>query len=146
MNMNISSAIESLLKWFNDNDSFNINTNFKELFPNYVSNTPEADKAAILCALDELIDAKILKKKEINNEDYWILTQPLSSVSQNITLNSQTCLIISEIINKTRETSENFNSQISYCNPLEITEKDILTSIAILSELAKNNNNNNNNI
>ena len=144
--MTIIESAHLLLEWFQKNDAFNLEDHFKELLPNHISLSLEADKASIICALGELEKNEILKPAEIEknkfNKKYWILAKPLASFDQNVTLSYNTCLILSEIAKKAAEHSGNSDILI---NPSQITEKDILLILQLLMQEAQVNLNKGNN-
>jgi len=137
--MTILESSELLLQWFQRNDSFNFEDNFKELIPNYLSETPEADKASILCALKSLEENKAVKCSIVNKQEYYVLIRPFETMEQNVSIGYNTILVLTEI---TRKTSENTNNKDMLIDPLNITEKDILVVLNILMTAAKLNINN----
>lgn len=138
--MTVLEATELLLSWFYKNNSFNIDTEYKKLLPSHISDTPEADMVAVLCALKELRENNIIKSDEIKGKIYYVLTRSLDSIPQNIQLSSSTCLMIAEIASKTCKIMGKTDISI---NPLNITENDLLIALSITNELNNNKNNNN---
>lgn len=130
--MTVNESIHNLFIWFSKNDSFNLEENFKSLFPNYLSDTLDADKASLICALKELEKNNIVRTSSFNKKDYYIIDAPLNTLSQNVSLSASTCMAISDIINKTKVTMERDELSI---NPLQINETDILTALSILADL-----------
>lgn len=132
--MTIISTTEKLLLWFSKHDSFNIDNDFKELYPLHVSETPEADKAAVIASLEELITNGALKKASISKKDYYILIRPINSFVQSLTISPITSLLVTGIL---REYSELTGNKDILPNPLQLSEQDILTTITILRESNK---------
>lgn len=134
--MTISEATLKLYEWFLKNDSF-CETDFISVIS--ISETPEADRAAVLGALKELENSTILKKisfspKGSKEVDYWILTKKLALLSQSVELSAKTAFYISEIINKYCDT---FNIESERCDPSSISEKDIQNVIKIFGEIGE---------
>ena len=134
--MTISEATLKLYEWFLKNDSF-CEANFISVIS--ISETPEADRAAVLGALKELENSTILKKisfspKGSKEVDYWILTKKLALLSQSVELSAKTAFYISEIINKYCDT---FNIESERCDPSSISEKDIQNVIKIFGEIGE---------
>jgi hypothetical protein len=130
--MNVITATEHLIKWFETNDGFSISRDFKSLFPNYISDTPENDKAALLAALEELSNNSIIRKAAFNKLDYYILIKPLIHLNQNVTISYMTIKLLSNILNTASEKLQ--NKEITF-DPLRIEEKDILLAFTLMNEL-----------
>lgn len=123
--MSIVEASQYLLKWFGSNHSFELNRDYKKLL--IVSEDDEqAIKAAINIALSEFETAKVIKSHEFENKTerkkYWILNKPFSAYDQSVTLDLNTCINISDIINAYCEKIKNFQY---VSDPLNIQSLDV---------------------
>jgi hypothetical protein len=130
--MTIYEAGGLLYEWFSENDSYNPDEDYKKLV--LVSENPEEDRAAILCSLDSFVEASVVKKKEMEGKEYWILTKKFSATEQDILITAQTALSIHSYV---RMYVDNTGLQDDYeCDPLNISEKDLqilMSAIKILS-------------
>lgn len=133
--MTISESSQHMLKWFSKYDSFNLDEDFKILFPNHTSTTLEADKASIILSLEDYINIGILRKSSIKGKDYYVLIRPLTSLTQTLTLSNTTCSLINLLMQIVIEKSK--NKDINF-NPLQITDVDILTLLSVLTSEIKN--------
>jgi hypothetical protein len=114
--VNVFDASERVLDWFLKNDYFNIDEHFKNVC--LISDT-DADKAALILALEELEKEKIILKKEFDKKEFWVLVSPLLNREQKIPSSLMTNLAIAQKVN-----SINNNS---HCNPFSISENDLQT-------------------
>lgn len=135
--MTIITASQHLIEYYKKHDCFNLKGDFKRLFPNYISETPEEDKAAILAALEELVATTICRKSTIDKIDYYLLIRPISQLNQNVNLSSITIELICKILS---QASEKLKDQEISFDPLRLEEKDILLAITILNEVINANN------
>ncbi len=144
--MTIYESTDILLRWFSANNSFNLEDNFKALLPNYVSDTPEADRASLILGLKEMQESKLVNVTQIDGKDYYVLMRPFNTMSQNVNMSAEGALIISEIINVATQMPDDPNREENIIiNPLKLTEDDILLAIKLLSDLVKSNNSKRNN-
>jgi len=145
--MNIIESSHKLLEWFSENSSFNLEDSYKTLLPGHISETPEADKASILAALEELIINGVLKKADIGqevklaggktktvNKTYYILVRTLNSFNQTIQISPITSMVVYEIL---KQYSDATNNKDILPNVLQLSENDILTALTILKESTK---------
>lgn len=129
-NMTILEISNRLFEYFQENDSFSIEDNFKQII--LISENSAQEKALIKLALQKYVDAKMLSVPwACDNKVTWFLEKPLDQFEQNITISGPTINAISNIINEAtkQETS----------NCLNITEKDIQSLLLIINGLVKNN-------
>lgn len=129
--MTIIEASKELIPFFETNDSFNMESDFQRLFPQHITETPEADMAAVAAALELFREQNLLKKNTINNKDYYVLYQPLSNLTQNVTLSYITTKLVSDIL---YNSSKQLKDRDIEFNPLQLEEKDILLALSILHE------------
>ena len=121
--MTILEASTRILDYFTKNDYFLLDNDFKKIC--LISDT-DADKAAIIIAMEELAKQNFVFKREINGKEYWILSKPLLMQKQDVSISVELGVEISKIIDKIiPEGNEK-------CNPLNIQEGDIAHLIMIL--------------
>jgi len=132
--MTILEAYQNLNEYFNENTVLNLRRDFKKII--LVSEREADDKAAILCALEEMQKAGIIKPSVIENETYWVLFKPLEAFSQEVEINYLIAAGISSVINKVCETLRNDSDK---CDPKNITEKDLKNLIFIASKVSEEN-------
>ena len=122
--MNILEASQKLLSFFEENDHFDIDKNFKEIIT--IIGSQKADRAAILCALEELEKMELVKSREMKDgketKNYYILTRGLETYEQNITVSYQTSYMIASVVNSFCEKIEDKQDWVDIKN---IEEKDI---------------------
>lgn len=140
--MTIIEASDRLVKWYQKNDTFNFKDNYKSLMQSHITETEEADRAAILCALKSLEEHGAIKSAEIksdksDNEKYYILSRPFETIEQNVVLGYST---VSALCDIAKQASEMLDSDEIILDPMQITEQDILLIINILLEVAKRRN------
>lgn len=135
--MTIIEGSEKMLGWFTNNNYFTMK-DLPEIFPDIVD-IPESDKACILCALAELEKSNIIKSIDIGKIKYYILVKSLNLFEQNVQISYTTSSALCEIA---RQAAEKFKSKDLLIDPLNITEKDILTVLTVLIESIKRNDTN----
>lgn len=126
--MTVFEASTKLYLWFADNDSFNMDNNFKQVV--LVTETPDEDRAAIELGLKKWEEMNIVEK----SGDYWVLSRALASMDQNVTINSETALMISTFTAKYAET---IGDKTYACDPSNIQESDIQALIGLCNDLIK---------
>lgn len=126
--MTVFDASSSLYKWFAVRDSFNMKEHFMSLVP--ITETPNEDKAAILCGLKKWEEIKMIQR----SGDYWILNKKLSSLDQTVSISAETALVISSITSKYAEI---INNTSYFCDPFNINEKDVHVLLELCRELIK---------
>ena len=131
--MTINEAGGELYSWFSKNDCYVPDEDFNKLI--LLSNEPERDKAALLCALENFEEISLIKKKNEDSKDYWVLNKKFTSLEQNVSISPKIALFI---YNHVKTYSETAGLLEDYeCDPLNISEKDIavlLDMIKILSD------------
>ena len=127
-------VLESSLKlynWFSKKDSFCIEEDFIEIV--ILTETPERDKASMLCALDNLEKFEIVQSSKIKfgktERAVWTLRKPLESLPQTIDIDYTLALMIAEILNGC---AEKFNVKESMCDPSNVTPNN-LRDLALLA-------------
>lgn len=132
--MTIIEATHILIEWLQKHDSFCMKENFKEMMPGYVSETLDADYAAVECALQFLENDGIVKNANIKGHHYFVLVKPFESLDRNVAFCYNTILILCAI---GKQVAENMGNKEFILDPLNITEKDILMVLHMLLEAAK---------
>ena len=131
--MTIHEAGVYLYQWFSENDCYNPDEDYNKLV--LISETPNEDKAAIQCSLDSFEEASIIKKKKVDEGEYWVLQRKFATIEQNVPISAKTALSTCEYVRMYVEVA---GSEDEYeCDPSNITEKDIcilLNAIKILSK------------
>ena len=122
--MTILEASQKLLSFFEKNDHFELDKNFKEIIS--ITDSQRADRAAVLCALEELEKMELVKSREMKDgketKKYYILTRGLETYEQNITVTYQTAYMLSHVVNSFCEKIEDKQDWVDIKN---IEEKDI---------------------
>tara|TARA_Y100000361_G_C11125486_1_gene325673 strand:- start:417 stop:815 length:399 start_codon:yes stop_codon:yes gene_type:complete len=131
--MTIHEAGGYLYQWFSDNDCYSPEKDYNKLV--LISETNEEDQAAIECALESFEEASIVRKKEINNQTYWVLQKDFALIEQSIPISASTASIVYDHVKMYIDTA---GLRDEYqCDPLNISEKDVrilIDSIKILSK------------
>ena len=135
--MTILESTISLFDWFKNNDSFSIDdpVNLTKLKIN-----TEADIAAFTVSLDRLEKLEIIKGVEIQknkkNIKVYVLEKVMQNFNQSITLNGHTASRVSTCLN---DFCKKINDFTDLCDPLNITERDILNLVLISDFCEKEN-------
>ena len=120
MQMNILEATQKLLTFYEKKDHFEIGKHFKEIV--LVSGSEKADRATVLCALEELEKMEVIKSKEIEDKKYYILSRSLESFEQNVTISYQTAIMISTVVNTF---CTKIDDKQDWCDIKNIEERDV---------------------
>jgi len=132
--MTVIEACEKLYNWFSKHDYFqNLNAHFKELCP--VSESLEADKAAILAGLNNLEKLEMISSQKVGEQTFWVLKRPYSSIEQNVSISAPIANLISQFINSFCNAT---NNSENLCDPSNIGEKDISFLLFMLNGAIKN--------
>lgn len=135
--MTVLEASSHLYTWFSENESFNMKDDFIKIIA--ITESPNRDRAAFLGALKEfevgdlvqLVEGKRTTAME-TDEVYWVLKKPFYSYSQSISISSELCLTISEIVNGF---CNKIGDNTEKCNPMNVQEADIQNLILIANIL-----------
>jgi len=120
--MTILEASNKLLEFFAENDYFQLDKHFNKVC--LLSDT-DADKAAVMLALEELAKQNFVSKKDMSGQEFWILVKPLSLNTLELSLSVITALSAASVINRYIKKEED------KANPLQLSEKDIVNLILI---------------
>lgn len=134
--MTVQDATNSLFSFFSKNDLFYLvkevkdpkaKDNFKDVV--LVSENPEADRAVVRLGLEEFEKQNLVKKITFAGHDGWILTKPFAAYEQTVSVDPQTALQMSQIINDFCTASKN---KTDTCDPLRISGNDIKSLVLIV--------------
>jgi len=64
-----------------------------------VSESLEADKAAILAGLNNLEKLEMISSQKVGEQTFWVLKRPYSSIEQNVSISAPIANLISQFIN-----------------------------------------------
>ncbi len=133
--MTIQESSSILIGYFIKNDSIT-NEHFNSLKPKKVSEI-EAE-AAFTYSLQEMELKNIVSKFIGANSEgkaifVWVLKQPLILNKQTLEIDGGTAIAVANACNNFFQETENFDS---FCNPLQITQDDILLLLELIDILA----------
>ena len=126
--MTVFEATATLYAWFSENDSFNLKEDFISIVP--LTETPDRDKAAIMCGLEKWKDMNMLE----HHNDYWILSKKMSSLEQNVTISADVAAVLATFANRYAEVIKDNTYE---CDPFDIKEKDIQAILGLCGDLIK---------
>ena len=132
--MTILEACVKAYKWFEKNDYFELEKDFKKVV--LITESEEEDKACLLCALNKLVEQKAISKGYMHGKDIYILNKPLDSLEQDVTIDAETALKVSEVINKF---CDEIKDHKDVSDPSKITNKDIFNLSLILESYQNQN-------
>ena len=118
--MNIVNATSLLIDYYKDKDTFCLDKDFQSLVG--VVESPERNKAAVICALENMEANQVISSSEVDGVKYWVLERAFSTLKQNLELEPMTALLISKLINSLGEVMG--NEQL-LSDPTNIKSKDI---------------------
>lgn len=138
--MTIIEATSKLFTFLKTQDSIflpflapkNKKDDFSKIMGIFDPETEEKDRECLILALEELEKTFILKKTKDKN--LWFLQRPIEAYEQSVTLDYQTIISISAIINKFCDT---IGDSADKCDPSNIQLKDIKNILAIAIHLAE---------
>ena len=118
--MTVIEASGLLFTWFSNNDTLELEENFKDLV--LISGNKKKDRAAIICALEEFEGSNMVKSQEVEGKRYWILRRSFNAYEQTVEVNADLASGISMALN---EFCEAIEDKTDYCDPSNLTSKDI---------------------
>ena len=118
--MTILDATTHLFEWFKTHDCFE-EQNIKDII--LVSDTPERDKAAFLCALSDLVENQVLGVTEVGERRIWVVKKALEAYDQPVDIPYHLALEIANCLNRMCEVIQDHSDQ---CDPRAVTTKDIM--------------------
>ena len=135
--MTILEVSLKLYEWFEDNDSFDLDKNFKNIF--LISEDVDLDKATLIGSLKKLESQGVISGTRINEKTLFVLTKPLASIDQQVSIDYSTAIKVATVINNF---CDEINDHKDVADPAEIRTKDILHLALILEAWQKNKTNN----
>lgn len=128
--MTILEAYCKLAEFFSENSVFNLSQDFKKAV--LITETENQDKAAILCALEEMEKGGMVRRAKVDGEDFFVLFKALDSFSQSLEVSGLVAHGIAGIVNSV---SESVGNESLKCDPRSITEGDLKNLIFIASKV-----------
>jgi len=122
--MTILDASSKLFEWFSLSDKFNFEEDIQKIVPK----AKKEEKAAIKCALGEFETLDIVKRTEINSEEYWILKKSFQTFEQDVTISPKTSMLICQLTNAFCKI---LGVEDEECDPKNIKDVDINNLILI---------------
>jgi hypothetical protein len=129
--MTIIDGYQLLNEFFNSKTVFNLKNNKKDLI--VVEEDEEVKNACLICSLNEMEKAGILRSCEVNGEKYWILYKSLESFTQTVEINSLVAAAIASVIN---DMCGELGADSEKCDPRNINEKDLKNLIYMASKVS----------
>ena len=132
--MTVFEASVKLYAWFNEHDSFCLDTDVSELMGNAKRKKfqKEEEISAISCALNELKNLNLIDHAEVNDKKIWVLKKSFDTLSQTVELTPETCLSISTLVNGFCDVIDNTADKV---DPKDITEKDVKNLLFVAAYL-----------
>ena len=130
--MTIADAEHSLIQYFNDHDSFDIDKNIRDIIPIQIND--DFERGIIISALSNLEKGEFIRKIEHKNSKWWVLCRPLAAYTQKVDLNMGTILALTETINKACDAVKDDKNRV---DPLNIRERDIQNLIILLNNVGE---------
>ena len=127
--MTISDVRTALFGWYEENEAFCLEKDFFKLML-ITDGTEGEKKAAILAGLEDFENASLIKSSKYEDITYYFLVKPFSALEQSVSLNAQSVLAVSTCINEFCEVIED---KRDWCDPMNITEKDVYNLTNIIS-------------
>jgi hypothetical protein len=118
--MTILDATTHLFEWFKTHDCFE-EQNIKDII--LVSDTPERDKAAFLCALNDLTENLVLGVTEVGERKIWVVKKALEAYDQSVDVSYPLALEIANCLNHMCDVLNDYTDQ---CDPRNLSTKDIM--------------------
>lgn len=126
-----------LLEWFQTNDLFNTEKDFKKII--LISENESQDKALLKAGLIHLEKKEIITYVKTEEEDLYFLNKNLDSLEQDIKIDQETAVKVSKVINRF---CDDISDHKDISDPTSIRPKDIL-HLALILEAWQNEKNNN---
>ena len=128
--MTVLEATGHLYNWFQESTSFSLEKDFIKVIP--ITEHPERDRAAFLCALKEFEEGKVVSRSKVDDIEYWILEKPFDQYTQTVTVSPDLCLTLSAIVNNF---CESVGNDSDLCDPTNVKEDDFKNLLYIANLL-----------
>jgi hypothetical protein len=135
--MTVLEICVELLKWFQENDSFSLEKDFKKVI--LISEDEYAEKAVLLAGLKKLEKQELITGVTLRGENIYILNKKIDSYDQDITIDQSTALKVASVINSFCDSIKDYKD---VADPASITQQDILHLALILESWQKQNSEN----
>ena len=131
--MTILDVCIKLYEWFEENDHFDVDKNFKNIF--LISEDEDLDKAVLTASLENLESQNVITGANVNGKSFYILNRKLASIDQEININCSTAVKVAKVVN---EFCDDIDDHKDLVDPSNIRSKDILHMALILEAWQKN--------
>lgn len=118
--MTVLDATQHLFEWFKTHDTFE-EKNITEII--LISDTPERDKAAFLCCLDDLTKNEIVGVTEVKERKIWVLKKNLQAFDQDVSIPYHLAVEISQCLNRMCNVLDDHTDE---ADPLNLSTKDLM--------------------
>jgi hypothetical protein len=126
--MTILDATHKLFDYFATKDSFCVDKDFKNLIP--ISEDKDLEVAVVLLALGDMEKNELVKSTKIEGKEHYILSRPLESFEQNVSISYPTAIAIARELNEFCEILDDYTD---VCEVGNVTEKDV-RNLVILNQ------------
>ncbi len=128
--MDITKASGYLMDWYLNRESFSIPGDFDLLLETYKEEDTNANRAAIISALERLKESKLVDVQtfgdaDTETEDIYVRHRNFQSFSQNVEISGRTAEAVAKVINVCLDELNKNEEGKEYSDPFNITEKDI---------------------
>tara|TARA_Y100001938_G_C8040216_1_gene405763 strand:+ start:397 stop:852 length:456 start_codon:yes stop_codon:yes gene_type:complete len=131
--MTVLEANIKLFCWFQEKHCFEPDKDTLDLL--VVTDYPDEDKAAILCALKELEQMGCIASQKVDDKTYYILKKDFSSAAeQKVEISGYTADMLAGCLN---HFCDKIGDQKDQCDPTSIKEKDIRNAVLIMQHYYK---------
>lgn len=132
--MTIFDASVRLYSWFNEHDSFCLDTDESKLMSDVDRKKykKKEEVSAISCALERLKTMNVIDSTEVDNKKIWVLEKGFDTLSQTVELTPETCLSISTLVNGFCDVIDNSSDKV---DPHNVTEKDVKNLLFVAAYL-----------
>ena len=122
--MTVFDASIKLYAWFSENDSFCFDTDEEKFLKSdkRKKQSRREQASAINCALKDLESLNLIACSKVEDKDVWVLKKSFETMTQNIELSAETCLSMTQIINRF---CEMLGNDKDLADPTSIKEGDI---------------------
>jgi hypothetical protein len=131
--MTVLTASAKLYEWFTENDSFCLDYDFNKVFQEN-QDKKDRESACVVNALEQFDEMQFTSSAEVGGKKVWTLKKPLNAFPQTLDLTPDTCLQMSHVINGF---CEYIQDDSSLCDPMNISEQNVVTLLTICATLIK---------
>jgi len=124
--MTILDATHKLFDYFATKDSFCLDKDFKNLIP--ISEDKDLEVSIVLLALKDMEKNELLKSTKVKDKECYILSRPLDSFEQSLSISYPTAMAIAQGLN---EFCEAIGDYTDVCDVGNVTEKDVRNLVVL---------------